>query len=835
MRAVKRRFGYPLIILLALLATWLLVRILPERSIYFELRLQMKVDRASVAQLFYDTGRGFNQFESEIYSIPASGNFEPVTFRVGARELHGLRFDPCMGECVATVGKVELIGKTKGISISPQQFRAANEIESLNGSAAELTVTTAPHALDPQLLLDLPFPITDTGKQNIVEMSALLLALFATLTVLCLVAGCGGSDAIMIVERKAWLFPALCSVVAVAMSVAGLNGSSSAKLFAAVDGVASSRGSILGEAKSIRSDEWAVHTPWLLSQMKQIHRFSSRNPSVGGKHAPLVCNLPVAHWSICFRPELWPFFSGLTAESAFAAFWNFKWWSLLCGSYVLLLVVTRGESLLSAAGALLLLWTSTIQWWFSSATLMPDMMGLWCVALAAGFGAVVHQRRWLRALLTVAYAFCALGFLFCCYPPFQIPLVTLFAPLLVALVHDRKAVRHWMAIAAATGVVIIGVALFAGQLRETLTTISALAYPGKRFSTGGDASWTSIVHGFVTLGVSEFHFPENFNNVVAASSFLNALPLLACFHLVRWRRGRKQDAVQWVLLGFAALAIIFAVCGFPRFLAKVSLWSYVTTERLSVPLALVSVLAVCRFLSSRVEPGPIRVGRWSAVIGAFVFGVVLVLANRELHNFVAPAALTAIWLFYSVVGAFLVARFRFACLALILFPLAFLNSTVNPLERGIPAYEATSVSPVMAELRRAFPKARWIVTGPCSRTAVISALFKATGATVLSGVAAVPNQEMLDRLDPRRENTIVYSRYATVCFLPGTGPAAVPEFELDQTAVYSVRLPLTDEWLSLAGIDGVVVVDAADLVVPQHYREVASVSGCRFWIRSPAD
>ena len=28
---------------------------------------------------------------------------------------------------------------------------------------------------------------------------------------------------------------------------------------------------------------------------------------------------------------------------------------------------------------------------------------------------------------------------------------------------------------------------------------------------------------------------------------------------------------------------------------------------------------------------------------------------------------------------------------------------------------------------------------------------------------------------------------------------------------------------------------AVDLAVPQHYREVASASGCRFWIRSPAD
>jgi hypothetical protein len=665
--------------------------------------------------------------------------------------------------------------------------------------------------------------------------AALLLALLATLMALCVITGRAGIDSILNAEHNAWLFPATCSVIAITMSVAGLNGSSSAELFRQVDGVARARGLILGEPKLIRSDEWMVHTPWLLSQARQARPFSAHNPSVGGKRAPLVCNLPVAHWSICFRPELWPFFAGLKAESAFAIFWNFKWWSLLCGSYVLLLVVTRGESLLSAAGALILLWTSTIQWWFSSPTLMPDMLGLWCFALAAGFGSVVHQKRWLRVGLAAACAFCVLGFLFCCYPPFQIPLATLFVPLLVALVHARKTLRHWMPMAAATGFVIIGASAFAWQLRDTLSSISALVYPGQRFSVGGGASWTSIVHGFLTLNASQSHYPENFDNVVAASSFLNALPLLACVHLARWRQTPRQDAVQSVLLAFAVFTMLFAICHFPRFLAKVLLWSYVPTERLSVPLALVAVLAVCRFLSSRIEAGPIHLRSWYAVIGAGVFGVVLVAANRELHNFVAPAALAAIWLFYSVAGAFLVVRFRFAFLAMALLPLIFLNAAVNPLNRGIPAYGATSVSPVMAELHSAFPQIRWIVTGTFPRAAIISALFKATGATVFSGVTAVPNQEILDRLDPRHENRPAYSRYAAVCFLPGNESAAAPGFELHHTMVYSVQLPLTERWLHPAGIDGVVILDTPDLAVPPHYRQVASVSGCRFWIRSPAD
>jgi hypothetical protein len=113
-------------------------------------------------------------------------------------------------------------------------------------------------------------------------------------------------------------------------------------------------------------------------------------------------------------------------------------------------------------------------------------------------------------------------------------------------------------------------------------------------------------------------------------------------------------------------------------------------------------------------------------------------------------------------------------------------------------------------------------------------MLKATGATVLSGFTAVPNQEMLDGLDPGHENARVYSRYAIVRFFPASASAEAPQFELDQTTVYSVKLPLTDQWLRAGDINGLVVVNAPDMAVPQPYREVASVSGCRFWIREPA-
>jgi hypothetical protein len=104
---------------------------------------------------------------------------------------------------------------------------------------------------------------------------------------------------------------------------------------------------------------------------------------------------------------------------------------------------------------------------------------------------------------------------------------------------------------------------------------------------------------------------------------------------------------------------------------------------------------------------------------------------------------------------------------------------------------------------------------------------------VLSGIIAVPNQAMLDGLDPKHQNTLVYSRYATVNFRAAPDSVVEPVFELRGQTVYSVQLPLTERWLRPAGIDGVIVLDEPNLAVPHNYREIAGASGCRVWVAWP--
>ena len=64
------------------------------------------------------------------------------------------------------------------------------------------------------------------------------------------------------------------------------------------------------------------------------------NPSLGAGMSPLLMSLPVKHYTMLFRPQLWGFFF-FDIERGFAWFWNAKIFGLLASFYVLLLALGR--------------------------------------------------------------------------------------------------------------------------------------------------------------------------------------------------------------------------------------------------------------------------------------------------------------------------------------------------------------------------------------------------------------------------------------------------------------------------------------------------------------
>ncbi|HEX8680099.1 MAG TPA: hypothetical protein VF683_09075, partial [Chthoniobacterales bacterium] len=481
-----------------------------------------------------------------------------------------------------------------------------------------------------------------------IEWASVLLLALACIGLLCLSTPEPRSLGNKVPPRAVIAVLSAAYIIAIAFS---LNGSSSAIWRFMADRKSPDAALLAGSAKEFRSDEWAVQTPWLLAQLHARPTLPVHNPNIGAAGAPLLTNLPARHWSMLFRPNMWGFLV-FDAERAFAVYWNFKWFALLLGTFLFLQVITRGQVLISVAGALFLFASAYVQWWFSSPTAMPEMVammffGLWGTALV-----LRAERRKNVVGGCVVVLFALLQFVFCSYPRFQIPLAYVAAMLVGCGCLGRprailEPLRCWgLAITLTSAAVLL--ACWYREVAPLIREIATLAYPGQVVSTGGGYSWPQLLAPFFSFTLSQENFPAVSMNVVEAAGFLFLAPFLAVA-VVRDGIYKHADFVVVGCLVLSAFLVLFILVGIPLPLAKATGWSHVYGARALLPLGVVSTVALCRYLA--LPPRQIE-GTRITEVAAFVaaalalFGAFYV-ANRMLGDFVNARAVLASAVFFA--------------------------------------------------------------------------------------------------------------------------------------------------------------------------------------------
>jgi hypothetical protein len=615
------------------------------------------------------------------------------------------------------------------------------------------------------------------------------------------------------------------ALLCVALSVARLNGTSTAAWLGMDEKSDRARGLIAGTPKGIRADEWLVQTPWTWSQARQDPPFPASNRNVGNGSAPLVTNLPAWHWSTFFRPQMWGFFF-LSTESAFALNWNLKWFAMLLSGFLFLRIVARGSNFLALSGSLILLFASYLQWWFSTPTCMPEMIsmvffGLWALHLM--FQA---KSRWVIVGAGTVLLIALVQFVFCSYPRFQIPLAYFAAALLVGgwashrnrTGETRETPGYFPAVYLALILMIATTVVWRWfqEVSPAIQEISTLSYPGQVVSSGGSFPWSGFLAPFLEFGMTEDHYPKPLGNVCEASGFILLAPFLAAA-LIRDVWQRRRDGLFAALVVFLSLVMSFIVCGVPMWLARLTGWSYVASGRAVLVVGVASVVALVRYLSdprpgSECRTSTLLVG--AAALASTLFAC-LYLANLRLANFAGLAEVTAAAVFFALVFCLLWQRARTAACLLLLGPSLYANGLVNPIGRGVPGLAHNSALHRMAKIHQEDPQALWLVAADSlsSQSLYIAQFVKASGATVLGGVRCMPDREMIRVLDPENKYATVYNRYAGVYFV--ATPDGSPVFELLAPGHYRVRLPMQPQMLERLGVKYLVLADgAAGMSVP---------------------
>lgn len=534
----------------------------------------------------------------------------------------------------------------------------------------------------------------------------------------------------------------------------------------------------LGDAKVIRSDEWYVHSPWVFSQAQR--GLPVDNSNIGPPGAALLVAVPVKHISMIAQPKYWGFFF-LEVDRAFAWYWMTKAVGLFLFGFLLFLVLTRNDGVLSLAGSVLLYSSSYVQWWFSAFT--PEVLTGFMASLLGAFYLIGGTRRrtvWAGAVLL---PLSMVNLLLHLYPAHIVSMAYVGLLLMVPMVWmawSDRVVQPLIKTRVLSGGLAMGVfaALAYSVIATAWPAIQAMmgtVYPGQRLSMGGGIGIEQILMGFFEFWRNGSENPSNGVNQSEAARFMFLFPV-GLLALGFYRYDKRLAAYIGVSALFAVFCVFWMSWYLPESVRTVlaSLgWSYVPSNRLYLALGVVSVLVLvltCQLMAKVGSASHIR-----TVLAWTVTPVFLCAAWWYLRSF-DPVFYHWQRLLASVVIVGGLAASAVLGRRMWLLGFALLSGwhtlQVNPVLLGSDVLLNKTVFTVGAEVAGQGDPI-WAVYGDLK----VAQGLRAQGQNVLNGAQYAPDQGVMGLFDPDGQQQKVWNRYANMGFLMPSHPDEL-SFEL---------------------------------------------------------
>jgi hypothetical protein len=530
------------------------------------------------------------------------------------------------------------------------------------------------------------------------------------------------------------------------------------------DGSDLKRGLISGQPRRIRMDDYAVGTPWLLSQANK--GFPTVNETLGGEKSPVLVS-PTYHFSEIFRPDHWGFFF-LPIEQGYSWLYNLRAFLSIVGVTLMLLLLTRNNFWLSVFGSIWLFYSSgTVSWTFIPAPLIATMSLIFVATVYLLYG----KTRTQVLVASLALAWLLMVYILILYPPYQVPLGYVLLALLAGYFinnWDKKRLFHDWPVKAGGGIlalVLLGTSfwLFYTDLKPTLDAIMNTVYPGRRSELGGTGFIANWFSEYFRWQVNDTNFPRNWLNHCELSHYITFAPIIITCATAAFVINRKIDWAVLLMSLFVIVGYLWIEVGFPEWLAKLTLWNLSPTRRTQIPFGIGNVLLTVLYLHylTTVE---IKTNKLYTIVGiAAVLGFMLYAANLNVgdsEGFFRFNQLFIPVLFFTGLGSLLLFTWKpayrnalfGAAILLFLWP----NVTLNPIAKGMTPITEHVVYRTVQDIHRQDPTGKWVVFGG----QFISYMVTATGVDLLSGVKYTPPRTILKVLDPEMKRDSAYNRFA---------------------------------------------------------------------------
>jgi hypothetical protein len=571
------------------------------------------------------------------------------------------------------------------------------------------------------------------------------------------------------------------------------------------DGGDLKRGAVVGNPLGIRSDEWLVVTPFILSQKE--NGFPNSNEALGYGKTPLAMGLPTRSILSIVKPALWGYYF-LDVERAFAWQWNFKTFLFLIASFLFLLLFTRNNFAVSLFGALWLFLSSSLQWWSINSELFTYAL----VSIISFLYVLYSNKTKVIILSGVLLSLFAYSFAMILYPPYQIPLAYFSVALLIGFFITRKDLtlilsNKWVKLAVLAGTAVFIVSLFylfLTECKDTIHRITGTVYPGARNESGGNFAFIDIFRDNFSWFYNSEKYPPVWGNICELSSWLMLSPIASIVLIYSWIKTKKIDYLFIPLLAFHLLMYSWIFIGYPEFLARITLLSKSQAARCVYIFGFSNVVFTILYLGKFRKTAETTGFRpRMAVVGAVIFIAALLInysVNRHVDRWFSKQEYFNATLLFAALNWLIVyfperKLFQFGFYAICMVFISQ-NFFINPIYKGFSAIYGNKYYQAIKEVNQQDPGQTWWVFG----SMVVPDMVKAAGANCLNGVQFAPPLEKLRYLDPTGQKQEIYNRYAHIIALPFIGGKDSVDFSMNAPDNYNIKMDPSSPRLKKMGI-----------------------------------
>lgn len=573
---------------------------------------------------------------------------------------------------------------------------------------------------------------------------------------------------------------------------------------------------LFGAARAIRTDEFNVQLPYYFSQYYNDYQQISYQMSISGQDMILGYNAPVINLLLIGKPFTWGY---ILFGNAYGLSWY--WMSkLLLGMLVYFEVskILTKNNLISFFGMFYVVFSPAMQWWFCPH--MYDVFFWGAALLAIGYHFFIGDEKWKKVLTTVLAIQAFICFIIALFPSLQVSVGLMAVAILIAtLVRDRKEISFNKVDIVRVIIVAVVVCLVVGSylipaLDEIMKT-SSTVYPGSRASLGGDRNFIDLFSNLMCY-LTPFK-DSSFTDNCAVSTFnhfgLFCIMLYPFLFFNKRIKDRKDLIVGGTFFVVLLIQIEFMLFGFPEWLAKITLFSYINRMNLAYGLtASLFTIWTINFLVKNRE----SIQKPLFAILILVYSLLNYVALREEYFTYMPSIyyIVAIALLIFAMWMFVIKKYSFS--ATVLSALIFVSGmTVNPVSIGIEAISNQEVNPTLEQIRQEDQDATWIAVDSFYN----QNFLLANGIKAINAVNFYPDFEKWELIDENHEYSDVYNRYAHIIITLTDQPTTMD----NSTAPDMVNLNLNVQDIKKWNVDYIMsTVDYSNLLDQQNieYTEV---------------